>query len=139
MATLPFELVSPERLVFSGAVTEVIVPGAEGEFGVLAGHAPFIGMLKPGILTIKGDGAPQAFFVRGGFAEVNPSGLTILAEEAKPVEELDLGALQQQIQDAKEDVTDATTDESRQRAARQLADLQQVYDALERGRSGGGH
>lgn len=103
MATLPFELVSPERLVFSGAVTEVIVPGAEGEFGVLAGHAPFIGMLKPGILTIKGDGtAPKSYFVRGGFAEVNPAGLTILAEEAKPLEELDLGALQQQIQEARD-------------------------------------
>ncbi|MFG1267059.1 F0F1 ATP synthase subunit epsilon [Xanthobacter sp. DSM 14520] len=139
MATLPFELVSPERLVFSGAVTEVIVPGAEGEFGVMAGHAPFIGMLKPGILTIKGDGAPRSYFVRGGFAEVNPAGLTILAEEAKPLDELDLGALQQQIQDAKEDVADATTDESRQRAARQLADLEQVYTALESGRTGGGH
>ncbi|MFG1373206.1 F0F1 ATP synthase subunit epsilon [Xanthobacter oligotrophicus] len=139
MATLPFELVSPERLVFSGAVTEVIVPGAEGEFGVLAGHAPFIATLKPGILTIKGDGAPRAYFVRGGFAEVNPAGLTILAEEAKPLEELDLGALQQQIQNAKEDVTDATTDETRQRAARQLADLEQVYAALESGRAGGGH
>ncbi|MFG1351717.1 F0F1 ATP synthase subunit epsilon [Xanthobacter autotrophicus] len=139
MATLPFELVSPERLVFSGAVTEVIVPGAEGEFGVLAGHAPFIGMLKPGILTIKGDGAPRAYFVRGGFAEVNPAGLTILAEEAKPLEELDLGALHQQIQNAKEDVSDATTDEGRQRAARQLADLEQVYAALESGRAGAGH
>lgn len=139
MATLPFELVSPERLVFSGAVTEVIVPGAEGEFGVLAGHAPFIAMLKPGILTIKADGASRGYFVRGGFAEVNPAGLTILAEEAKPLEELDLGALQQQIQDAKEDVADATSDESRQRAARQLADLEQVYVALESGRAGGGH
>lgn len=139
MATLPFELVSPERLVFSGAVTEVIVPGAEGEFGVMAGHAPFIGMLKPGILTIKGDGAPRAYFVRGGFAEVNPAGLTILAEEAKPLDELDLGALHQQIQDAKEDVADATTDETRQRASRQLADLEQVYAVLEGGRAAGGH
>ncbi|MFS8036454.1 F0F1 ATP synthase subunit epsilon [Xanthobacter sp. AM11] len=133
MATLPFELVSPERLVFSGAVTEVIVPGAEGEFGVLAGHAPFIGMLKAGILTIKADGAPRRFFVRGGFAEVNPAGLTILAEEAKPVEELDLGAIEQQIRDAKEDVADARSDDARQRAARHLGDLQQVYEALQRG------
>lgn len=140
MATLPFELVSPEKLVFSGAVTEVIVPGAEGEFGVLAGHAPFIGMLKAGILTIKGDGtSPRRYFVRGGFAEVNPAGLTILAEEAKPVEELDMGALQQQIQNAKEDVADASTDDARQRASRNLADLQQVYEALERGRAGSAH
>lgn len=131
-----FELVSPERLVFSGAVTEVIVPGAEGEFGVLAGHAPFIGMLKPGILTIKADGAARRYFVRGGFAEVNPAGLTILAEEAKPLEELDLGALAQQIQDAREDMNDATGDDAKQRASRHLADLQQVYEALERDRTG---
>lgn len=136
MATLPFELVSPERLVFSGAVTEVIVPGAEGEFGVLAGHAPFIGMLKPGILTIKADGGARRYFVRGGFAEVHPAGLTILAEEAKPLEELDLAALAQQIQDAREDVNDATGDDAKQRAARHLADLQQVYEALERDRTG---
>lgn len=133
MAGLPFELVSPERLVFSGAVTEVIVPGAEGEFGVLAGHAPFIGTLKPGILTIKTDGEPQRYFVRGGFAEVNQTGLTVLAEEAKPVDEIDPAMLRQQIQDAKEDVSDAKSDEERQRASRMLADLEQVADALERG------
>ena len=70
---------------------------------------------------------------------MNPAGLTILAEEAKPVEELDLGALRQQIQDAREDVADASTDETRQRAARHLADLEQVYAALEQGAGGGGH
>lgn len=139
MATLPFELVSPERLVFSGAVTEVIVPGADGEFGVLAGHAPFIGMLKAGILTIKADNTAQRYFVRGGFAEVNPAGLTILAEEAKPLEELDLGALEQQVADAREDVNDATTDEARQRASRHLSDLEQVLDALRRGSAGASH
>lgn len=132
MASLPFELVSPERLVYSGAVTEVIVPGAEGEFGVLAGHAPFIAMLKPGILTIKGDGADKRYFVRGGFAEVNASGLTILAEEARPVEEIDAGMLAQHIKNAEEDVADATTDETRQRAQRQLDDLKQVAEALNR-------
>lgn len=139
MATLPFELVSPERLVYAGAVTEVIVPGSEGEFGVLAGHAPFISTLKPGILTIKGDGAPKRYFVRGGFAEVNPAGLTILAEEAKPVEDLDLGVLRQHIQDAREDVADAVGDAARQRASRQLADLEQVLAALELGRAGATH
>jgi F-type H+-transporting ATPase subunit epsilon len=133
MASLPFELVSPERLVFSGAVSEVVVPGAEGEFGVMAGHAPFIAMLKPGILTIKGEGAAKRYFVRGGFAEVNAAGLTILAEEAKPVEEIDAGALAQHIKDAEEDVRDATSDEARQRAQRQLDDLRQVALALHPG------
>lgn len=133
MVSLPFELVSPERLVFSGAVSEVIVPGAEGEFGVLAGHAPFIGTLKAGILTIKSEGEPKRYFVRGGFAEVNQAGLTVLAEEAKPVEEIDPAHLRQQIRDAKEDVSDAKGDAERQRAERQLADLEQVAEALERG------
>lgn len=133
MASLPFELVSPERLVYSGAVTEVVVPGAEGEFGVLAGHAPFIAMLKPGILTIKAEGAAKRYFVRGGFAEVNASGLTILAEEAKPVEEIDAAILAQHIKDAEEDVRDAVSDEVRQRAQRQLDDLKQVALALNPG------
>lgn len=139
MASLSFELVSPERLVFSGAVSEVIVPGAEGEFGVLAGHAPYIGTLKPGILTIKAEGAPKRYFVRGGFAEVNLAGLTVLAEEAKPVEEIDPATLRQQIQDAKEDVSDAKSDDARQRAERHLADLEQVADALERGFGNAAH
>lgn len=134
MATLNFELVSPERLVYSGAVTEVIVPGSEGEFGVLAGHAPFIAMLRPGILTIKGDGAEKRLFVRGGFAEVNASGLTILAEQAKPVEEIDMDLLNAEIKDAREDVADATTDETRQRAQRHLDDLMQVSEAFARDR-----
>ncbi|MEP9350843.1 F0F1 ATP synthase subunit epsilon [Xanthobacter sp. KR7-225] len=133
MASLPFELVSPERLVFSGAVTEVVVPGAEGEFGVLAGHAPFIAMLKPGILVIKTDGTARSYFVRGGFAEVNAAGLTILAEEAKPVEEIDAGMLAQHIKNAEEDVRDATNDAARQRAQRQLDDLRQVAAALHLG------
>ncbi len=132
MATLPFELVSPERLVFAGDVTEVIVPGAEGEFGVLAGHAPFIAMLKAGILTIKDGGSAKRFFVRGGFAEVNPSGLTILAEEARPVEDISVAELQQHIKDAQEDIADAVSDDTRQRAERHLADLKQVLEALDK-------
>lgn len=131
MATFPFELVSPERLVFSGAVTEVIVPGSEGEFGVMAGHAPFIATIAAGILTIKGDGADKRLFVRGGFAEANPKGLTVLAEQATPVESFDRAALAQLIKDAREDVADARTDETRQKAERHLADLQQVADLLD--------
>ncbi len=136
MATLSFELVSPEKLVFSGTATEVIIPGAEGEFGVLAGHGPFVGMLKPGILTIVNPGSTERFFVRGGFAEVNASGLTVLAEQSVPVEQLDAAEIQQQIQNAREDVADAKSDDARQRAETLLGDLQQVADALSRGFSG---
>lgn len=107
MATFPFELVSPERLVYSGKVSEVVVPGTEGEFGILAGHSPFVSTLKPGVLTIKGDGAPLKLFVRGGFAEANPQGLTVLAETAIPLAELRSENLAQMIKDAQEDVEDA--------------------------------
>lgn len=131
MATFSFELVSPERLVFSGQVTEVVVPGSEGQFGVMAGHAPFISTLSAGILTIKGEGADKRLFVRGGFAEANPAGLTVLAEQATPVESFDRGELQQLIKNAQEDVADAKSDEARQKAASNLADLQQVAALLD--------
>ena len=91
MATFSFELVSPTRLVHSGEVEEVIVPGLEGEFGVFANHAPFVSSLRPGILTIKSAGGEKRLYVRDGFAEVNPKGLMVLAEVAVPVEEVDAG------------------------------------------------
>ncbi|MDF2617414.1 MAG: synthase epsilon subunit [Xanthobacteraceae bacterium] len=126
MATFPFELVSPERLVYSGTVSEVVVPGTEGEFGVLAGHAPFVSTLKPGILTIKGDGAPRKLFVRGGFAEANPQGLTVLAETAIPLADLRAENLAQMIKDAEEDVEDAKDETTRNR---RLVFLEQVKSA----------
>lgn len=126
MATFPFELVSPERLVYSGTVSEVVVPGTEGEFGVLAGHAPFVSTLKPGILTIKGDGATRKLFVRGGFAEANPQGLTVLAETAIPLADLRAENLAQMIKDAEEDVEDAKDETTRNR---RLVFLEQVKSA----------
>lgn len=126
MATFPFELVSPERLVYSGTVSEVVVPGTEGEFGVLAGHAPFVSTLKPGILTIKGDGTTRKLFVRGGFAEANPQGLTVLAETAIPLADLRAENLAQMIKDAEEDVEDAKDETTRNR---RLVFLEQVKSA----------
>ena len=92
MATFSFELVSPTRLVFSGEVEQVDVPGAEGDFGVLAGHAPFVATLRPGVLTIRDAGGAKRLFVRDGFAEVSAKGLTVLAETAVPVEDLNRDA-----------------------------------------------
>jgi F-type H+-transporting ATPase subunit epsilon len=89
MADFHFELVSPEKLVFSGEVEQVDVPGAEGDFGVLAGHAPYVTTLRPGILTVHGSGGTQKIVVLGGFAEVSASGLTVLAEVAEAVEDID--------------------------------------------------
>jgi F-type H+-transporting ATPase subunit epsilon len=130
MATFHFDLVSPEKLLFSGDVTQVDVPGEEGDFGVLAGHAPYVATLKPGVLTIFSDEGERRIVVRGGFAEVGPSGLTVLAEEATPVEELDAATLAQQIKDAEEDVADAADDASRDKARTRLAQLMTLKDAL---------
>jgi F-type H+-transporting ATPase subunit epsilon len=129
MATFRFELASPERLVFSGAVEHVVVPGAEGEFGVLAQHAPFVAMLRPGILKILG-ASEQRFVVRGGFAEVNPQGLTVLADFAAPVEQVDRETLAGQIKNLEEDVADAPEGPARDRAATRLAQLKGVQAAL---------
>ena len=86
---LHFELVSPEKLVFSGEVEQVDVPGAEGDFGVLEGHAPMVATLRPGILTMRGTGGEQKIVVLGGFAEVSAAGLTVLADVAEAVADID--------------------------------------------------
>lgn len=132
MVAFPFDLVSPERLLISEQVDGVIAPGTEGEFTILAGHAPFISTLKPGIVTVEGGSVPvRRFFVRGGFAEVTPEkGLTILAEEAIPFEELSAERLAQEIRDAEEDVADASSDETRRKAEERLNRLREVRDAI---------
>ena len=97
MASLHFELVSPEKLVFSGDVDQVDVPGVEGDFGVLAGHAPLVTTLRPGILTVHGAGGAQKIVVSGGFAEVSAQGLTVLADLAEAVEAIDRGMITERI------------------------------------------
>jgi F-type H+-transporting ATPase subunit epsilon len=89
MATFHFDLVSPEQLAYSGEVEQVDVPGIEGDFGVLAGHAPVVAAIRPGILTITAGGARQKIIVLGGLAEVSEKGLTVLADVATSVEDLD--------------------------------------------------
>ena len=89
MATFHFDLVSPEKLTFSGEVDQVDVPGTEGDFGVLAGHAPIVAAVRPGILTIITGGTKQKIIVLGGLAEMGESGLTVLANVATAIEELD--------------------------------------------------
>jgi F-type H+-transporting ATPase subunit epsilon len=105
---LHFDLVSPERLLVSEEVESVVVPGSEGYFTVLARHAPFMTTLKPGLVDVKGLGGDVTrIFVRGGFADVTPAGLTILAEQAIRVADLDPAELAQHIRNAEEDVADA--------------------------------
>jgi len=126
-----FELVSPERLLLSGEVEQVLVPGSEGDMTVLAHHAPLLTTLRPGLLDIGMQGGDQKrYFIRGGFAEVGPSGLTVLAETAIDLVELDAGQLAQAIKDAEEDVADATEDGIRDRAQTKLDHLRQVQTTL---------
>src|SRR5579864_6543259 len=89
MATFHFDLVSPEKLAFSGEVDQVDIPGLEGDFGVLAGHAPVIAALRPGILTVITGATRQKIIVTGGLAEVSARGLTVLADVATSLEDLD--------------------------------------------------
>jgi len=130
MPTFHFDLVSPERLIFSGEVTQVDVPGEEGEFGVFANHAPYVATLKPGVLTVYGKDAPQRIVVRGGFAEVGAAGLTVLAEQAVPVDELDSATVRQAIKDAEEDVADASDEAARDKARQRLEQLTTLAAAL---------
>ena len=97
MATFHFDLVSPEKLAFSGEVDQVDVPGVEGDFGVLAGHAPVVAAIRPGILVVMSGGTQQKIIVLGGLAEVSEKGLTVLADVATSLKEVDKTAFAEQI------------------------------------------
>jgi F-type H+-transporting ATPase subunit epsilon len=120
---LTFELVSPERLLLAAQVDMVVVPGSEGEFGVLAGHAPLVSTLRPGVIAVHDEKSIRRIFVRGGFAEVTSSGLTVLAEEAIDLATLDSADLNARLKDAEEDVADAASETARVRAQAQLDGL----------------
>ena len=109
-----FELVSPERLILSQAVDMVVVPGAEGDFGVLPGHALFLSTVRPGIIAVHNEGAVrERIFVGGGFAEVTPERCTVLADEAVPVKDIDRAAVEGRLKDLRDDLGDAKTEEER--------------------------
>jgi len=108
MATFHFDLVSPERILLSGDVEQVDVPGSEGYFGVLAGHAPMVTTLRPGILTIRRAGGEERIVILGGFAEVSPSGLTVLADSAATVAEFDRALLAEHIKAAEQKIAKMT-------------------------------
>jgi F-type H+-transporting ATPase subunit epsilon len=104
--TFHFDLVSPEKLAFSGEVDQVDVPGAEGDFGVLAGHAPVVAAIRPGILTIFAGGTQQKIIVLGGLAEVSEKGLTVLADVATSIQELDRTKFADTISDMEAKLTE---------------------------------
>lgn len=120
--TIEFELVSPEKLLFSEPVEMVVVPGEEGDFGVLPRHAPMISSVRPGVILIYEAGkVKESIFVAGGFAEVTPDRCTVLAEQAMALDEIDRGAAEQQIKDAREHLEEAKTEVERKAAERQIA------------------
>jgi F-type H+-transporting ATPase subunit epsilon len=132
MATFHFELVSPEKIAFSGEVDQVDVPGAEGDFGVLAGHAPLIALLRPGMMTVYAGGQATKLVVLGGFAEVGPNGLTILADVATLLEDLDRAVLQRQIAKMEQGIKEMAQGSELDRAITKL----DHYKALDAGLQG---
>ena len=132
MTSFHFELVAPERLLFSGNVESVILSGTEGEMTVLADQAPSMTTLKPGIVTYaQTGGATKRLFVRAGFADIAPGGLTILAETAVPVEELSAATLDAEIKVASELAGAATDGEPSRLAGEMLAQLNELKAALQ--------
>lgn len=130
-----FELVSPERVLATVEADMVVVPGEEGDFGVLAGHAPMLSTIRPGVLRIyDGESVTQRLFVEGGFAEVKESGLVVLAEAAVDAEEIDITSANQMLSDARDDLGElggdvADTSAERRRAERRCIVAEARVDA----------
>ena len=122
-----FELVTPERLVISRGVDMVVVPGTEGDFGVLPGHTPMVSTVRPGVVNVyQGNEIVERMFVAGGFAEVTAARCTVLADRAVAVDELDRAAAEQTLKDAREDLANAKTDDERREADKQIAICEEI-------------
>jgi F-type H+-transporting ATPase subunit epsilon len=131
MATFQFDLVSPEKLLVSGEVTQVDVPCSEGDFGVLAGHAPMVTTLRPGILVVYRDGGELRVVVNGGFAEVSPTALTVLADMAVPQDEFDPTVLDGVIKDTEGDIAKATDGWRRDKLSHKVDQLKALQAELQ--------
>ena len=134
---LKIEIVSPERLVLSEVVTSVTVPGTEGYFTVMDDHAPFMTTLRPGFITVNQNGQDSVYFVQGGFADVSPDGLTILAERSVPLAEFDHADLAAQIKAAEAELAAAPTPDDKSYAQEIVSALLNL--AIEAGQINGGH
>ena len=127
-----FELVSPEKLLLSEPVEMVVVPGVEGDFGVLPGHAPFVSNVRPGVIAVFAESkVVQRIFVVGGFAEVTAERCTVLAEQALPVTDIDRATAEADIRDAREDLTEAKDDAERGRLESRIAVAEAKLAALD--------
>ena len=122
-----FELVSPDQLLISVEADAVAMPGMEGDFGVLPGHAPFISALRAGIITVEGSNESVGqVYIDGGFAEVVADRLTVLAEEAVPVDDMDRANIEQRIQEANDELAEAKDGEERRLAESKVSILQEM-------------
>ena len=119
---IEFEMVSPEKLLLSKRADMVVVPGTEGDFGVLPRHSPLISSIRPGVIQVyEGGQVTDRIFIAGGFAEVTGARCTVLAEEAVPVDEIDRGQAEGELKDLRDDLLDAKTDEERAAIERRIA------------------
>ncbi len=130
MAAFHFELVAPERLLFKGDVESVMVPGSEGDMTILKDHAPVMIMLRPGIVEVVTDKDTKRLFVRGGFLDMSSLGLSILAEQAVPIEALNADRIATEIRDAEDDMRDAAEGEAKRLASEKLDQLRELKAAL---------
>jgi F-type H+-transporting ATPase subunit epsilon len=127
-----FELVSPEKLLLTRAVDMVVVPGAEGDMGVLPRHSPTITTVRPGTIVVyEGGAVSDRIFIAGGFAEVSDNRCTVLAEEAMPIEDIDKAAAQQSLADAREDISNADSDAARKSAETAVAVAEAKIQAVD--------
>ena len=128
---IAFELVSPDRLLISEDVDVIVVPGTEGELGVLLGHQPMISTVRPGILEVQNSGGEdRRIFVNGGFAEITGDRCAVMTEEAVPVEDLKRGDLEQRIKVAEEDVQEARSDLERHLLDLKMTTLREMLQVV---------
>ncbi len=124
--TFKFELVSPERVLLSVDAEQVVVPGSDGDFAVLAGHAPFITTLRPGVLDVTAGGSKRRVLVKSGFAEVDPARLTILAQSAFDVDEMTPAVVAKELAAAEAELAGAKDDEARRTADALVGELRRL-------------
>lgn len=128
--TTQFELVSPEKLLISEAAEMVVVPGTEGNLGVLPRHAPLISTLRPGVIDVYQNGSvTERIFVAGGFAEVTETRCTVLAEEAMPLGDLEVGKIDSELADRRDDLKDVANDLDKERIEKRILVLEAMHDA----------
>ncbi len=129
---IQFELVAPERLLVSELVEMVVVPGVEGDFGVLPGHAPLVSAVRPGVIAVfEGSRVSQRIFVAGGFAEVTGERCTVLAEQATPVADIDRGAAEADVRALREDLAETKDEAERTQVESRLAAAEAKLAALD--------